>query len=405
MNRTLRFCVTALALVAAAAPASAKTIYSFGGLGDPVQRTDVRALGMGGAGMALADGFSFSMANPALLGAIRVPIMSSRYVIQRRSIEGLDGRSHTLSDSDIGAIRVALPVKQGSVLGIGLEPLTDMDFSLTDSVSTGPLPYRLRIEGTGGVQSVSLAFGQKIDRFYVGTRLDVVVMGTVSETWTRGFGSELQPDATNVSHVQYLDTSDRFVRTYRGMVPALGAVYTPTQSLYLGLSLQPRRTITQTETLKNFFAERGLQEGTTVKSDVDLPASISLGAAYRAGHSWLAALDMTRTYWGGTGAGRYDTVELAAGGLYRMESGDLLSRRKRLEFTGGLHYRSLYYPTATADQIAEKGLSLGITVPLRWGGGGRAHYVIEFGSRGDTGQHGVSERYIMQTFAISGFLR
>lgn len=408
----IRAFTTAAVLFAAAglgllAPtgASGKTIYSLNSLGDPVRRINVRSLGMGGAGLALADGYNLSMGNPALLGSVPFPGMSSRFMVQRRSVKATDGASHAMSDGDFGALRVALPIRGGTVVGFGLEPITDMDFGLTDSVATGPEPYRLTITGSGGVQAISLGLGQRLGDLYLGARLDMVVLGTVSETWKRDFASEVYEDADRRGTVDYLDTSDHFVRTFRGYVPAFGAVYQPAQKWYVGMTLQPRRSIRQTETLKNAFAERGFEEGVATKSDVDLPATVGIGLAYDAGYRWKAAMDLTRSMWGGTGAGRHDTVEWAAGGLYRMGSDDPLSRSRRLEFTGGIHYRSLYFRTPRGGQVAERGLSLGVTVPLRRGGAGRFHYAIEVGTRGDTDAHGLSERYIMQVFSISGFVR
>jgi hypothetical protein len=407
--RKLRYAFVAVGLVFLAwTPVGAKTIYSLNGLGDPVRRIDARSLGMGGAGMALADGYNLSMANPALLGAFRFPAMSSRYMLQRRTIKSEDGSSHVMSDGDFGAIRVAFPVKEGTVLGFGLEPLTDLDFGLTDTVSTGPVPHRLTITGTGGVQALSVAFGQRVGQFYVGGRLDMVVLGTVSELWERKFGSAVSADGDPVSPrgvVEYMDTSDQFVRTFRGFTTAFGAIYHPLDPWYIGFTIQPNHGIRQTETMKNFFSQSGIEEGIVAESDVDLPGSFGLGAAYRSGYRWMAAMDFTRTLWAATAPGRYDTIEWSAGGLYRSGSTDLMSRSKRLEYTGGLHYRTLYFATARGGQISEKGLSLGVTVPLKRAGGGRFHYMLEFGSRGNAEKHGLSERYIMQTISLSGFLR
>jgi hypothetical protein len=404
--RKLRCAFLAIGLLfLARTPIGAKTIYSLSGLGDPVRRVDVRSLGMGGAGLALADGFNLSMANPALLGAFHFPSISSRYMLQRRTIESDDGSSHVMSDGDFGAIRAALPLKDGSVLGVGLEPITDMDFGLTDSVTTGPVPHRLTITGTGGVQALSVAFGQRVGPFLLGGRLDMVVLGSVSELWEREFGSEVGVDADGRGMVAYMDTADEFVRTFSGYTTAFGAIYHPLDPWYFGFTFQPEHGIRQTETLSNFFAQRGVEEGTVVKSDVDLPGSFGLGAAYRSDYRWMAAMDLIRTFWAGTAPGRHDTVEWSAGGLYRSGSSDMMSRSKRLEYTGGVHYRTLYFETARGGQVSEKGVSLGVTVPLKRSGGGRFHCMLEFGSRGDSEEHGVSERYIMQTLSLSGFLR
>jgi len=201
-----------------------------------------------------------------------------------------------------------------------------------------------------------------------------------------------------------LDTQDQFVRTHRGVQPSVGGLYTPLDKLTVGLTLKGGSTIKQTQIFRNIFATRGFEEDVSTKVDVKLPGSIGLGIAYNSGYKWLAALDFERAFWGNTGNGRFDTSELAGGVLYRTGEQDPFSRKRRLELMAGLHQRSLYFRTISGEQIKEVGASLGITLPFQKGVG-KFRYVIEFGNRGDASQHGVSERYIKQTFAISGWLR
>jgi hypothetical protein len=399
------FTALTVCLVASGDPASAKTVYSLNGLGDPVRRVDVRSLGMGGAGSALADGRNFGLVNPALLGSFSGPAMNSRYTVQRRSLKDDGGQSHVLSDGDVGALQVVIPAWRRTVLGFGIEPLTDMDFAVTDSIATAPLPYRLGIDATGGMQSFTVAAGHAVGQFYVGARLDLIVLGTISEVWTREFGSEETGDLDGRSVIEALDTSDRFVRTFQGAVPAVGGIYRPNEGWYVGLALQAGRKITQKETLYNFFAQRGFSEGIESESKIELPSSFAVGVAYVPGPRWEAALDITGAFWGDTAPGRHNTLMVAGGGLYRTGSDDPLARRRRFELTGGLHYRSLYFSMPGGEQVGEMGISFGVTFPLKKGGGGWFSYAIELGSRGDTEAHGLSERYIMQTFSLSGFLR
>ena len=128
---------------------SAKSIFSFNGVGDSERRVDVRARGMGGAGRALADSQNFSSANPALMAAFSRAGLQSRFFVQRRSLN--DGHSrHVVSEGDIGAFQVVLPVLDGTVLGVGLEPLTDLDFDLVKLDSTHQFPTHC-----GSVQPVA----------------------------------------------------------------------------------------------------------------------------------------------------------------------------------------------------------------------------------------------------------
>ena len=385
--------------------AEAGSVFSFNGLGDPFSRVDVRARGMGGAGRALADGLNFSSANPALLSSFTRAGLSSLYFVQRRTLQDNTGANHVISDGDVGPLQVVLPVGKAVVLGIGLEPLTDMDFSLTSTVNTGQFPHVLTIDGSGGIQALSVGAGKKFGRFAAGARLDLAILGTVNETWKREFTNSTNIGSDGLALPQFLDTQDQYVRTHRGAQASMGGLYDLSEKFSLGMALKAGSTIKQTQIFRNIFATRGFEDDVSTKVDVKLPGSIAMGVAYNSGYRWLAAVDYERAFWGGTAPGRFDTSELAGGVLFRTGEKDPFSRKRRLELMAGLHQRSLYFATISGDQVKEIGASLGIAIPFQRRGVGEFRYVLEFGNRGDASQHGVSERYIRQTFAISGWLR
>lgn len=391
--------------------ASAKSIFSFNGVGDSERRVDVRARGMGGAGRALADSQNFSSANPALLAAFSRAGLQSRFFVQRRSLN--DGRSrHVVSEGDIGAFQVVLPIRDGTVLGVGLEPLTDLDFDLVSVDSTSSVPYTLRVSATGGIQAFTFGLAHRWGGFLLGGNLSVISIGTITETWTKDFGLQgpdgsvgsFLLDANNRQIPEFLNSEDRYVRTHSGAQPTIGAVYTRNGRWFFGTAFRAASTVTQTRILRNFFSEIGFEDETQSKLDIKMPASIGVGLAYRMGSRWLAALDFERAFWEKTETGRYDTTDLAGGVLYRTGDPDPHSARRRIELTAGAYYRSLYFKTAGDSQIDETGVSLGIALPFETRGAGSFRYVVEFGRRGDVTRHGASERFVMQTFSVSGWL-
>ncbi len=390
---------------------AAKSIFSFNGVGDAERRVDVRARGMGGAGRALADSQNFSSANPALLAAFSRAGLQSRFFVQRRSLD--DGqRRHVVSDGDIGAFQIVLPIRSGTVFGAGLEPLTDLDFDLVRVVSSTAIPYELRVNATGGIQAFTFGAAQRWGSLMLGGNLSIISIGTIKETWTKDFSSSgpngesksFLLDSNNRQIPEHLNSEDRYVRTHRGAQPALGAIYNRNGVWFFGAAIRAATTVTQTRILRNFFAEIGFEEETRSTLDLKMPASVGVGLAYRPGYRWLAALDYERAFWEKTESGRYNTTDLAGGFLYRFGDPDRRTTRRPIELTAGAHYRSLYFKTEGNAQIDELGVSLGISLPFETRGAGSFRYVIEFGRRGDVTAHGATERFVMQTFSLSGWL-
>lgn len=387
MMRILLALGLALAL---ALQAQANTIFSFSGIGDPIRRVDARSRSMGGAGRSLADGLNFSSHNPALLASFRRAAASVQFAAQHRFLGG----ERAVSDGDVGAFQVVLPMGRGPVLGIGLEPLTDMDFGAVADRGTGDLAYRLEVDATGGIQAISIGIGHRFGRkLFVGGRVNWVAMGTLNETWLKRFDRE-----------GVFFSRDEITRTHRGWSPSVGIVVMPTSRWSLGANVDIGGDIRQRQVQKNRFVDQNHAREVATESDVALPRELGAGVTYLSGYRWLASVDVSRGFWAGTGSGRFNTWDVSAGMLWRTGSPDLLVRSRRFELCAGAHYRSLYFPTASGEQIGEWGASFGLALPFK-NNSGRFRYVVEVGRRGNRATHGASERFIQQVFSVVGFIR
>lgn len=370
--------------------AFADSVFSFEGLGNAVRRIDARSRSMGGAGRALIDGRNFSTNNPALLAGFRHSSVSAQFVTQKRFLSG----SGSINDGDVGGFHIVIPFNAGTVFGVALEPLTDMDFGVVDTVGTGNLGYQMSLDASGGIQAVSLGLAQHFgQKFYAGVRVDWVALGTFNEKWTKTFFGQ------NVFF-----SNDEITRTHRGWVPALGMVYTPTNKWSLAANAQLGQNIRQRTILTTRFVAVNADTEIETVRDVKLPTLIGGGISYLAGYRWLAVLDVERGFWNKTDAGRFNTWDVSIGGLIRTGSPDLLARSRRWEINGGFYYRSLYFPTASGKQVSELGASFGVAIPLKKQSG-RFRYVLEVGSRGNEADHGVSEKFIKQSFAVTGIFQ
>ena len=371
-------------------PAQANTIFSFAGIGDPIRRVDARSRSMGGAGRSLADGLNFSSHNPALLASFRRAAASVQFAAQHRFLSG----ERAVSDGDVGAFQVVLPMGRGPVLGIGLEPLTDMDFGAVADRGTGDLAYRLEVDATGGIQAISIGLGHRFGRkLFVGGRVNWVAMGTLNETWVKRFDRE-----------GVFFSRDEITRTHRGWSPSVGIITMPTPRWSLGANVDIGGDIRQRQVQKNRFVDQNHAREVATESDVALPRELGAGVTYLSGYRWLASVDVSRGFWAGTGSGRFNTWDVSAGMLWRTGSPDLLVRSRRFELCAGAHYRSLYFPTTSGEQIGEWGASFGLALPFK-NNSGRFRYVVEVGRRGNRATHGASERFIQQVFSVVGFIR
>ena len=371
-------------------PARADTIFSFSGIGDPIRRVDARSRSMGGTGRALADGLNFSSHNPALLGAFRRTAASVQFAAQHRFLSG----ERAVNDGDVGAFQVVLPMGRGPVLGIGIEPLTDMDFGAVADRGTGDLAYRLEVEATGGIQAISFGLGHRFGRkLFVGGRVNWVAMGTLNESWVKNFERE-----------DVFFSRDEITRTHRGWSPSVGIIYAPTARWSLGANVDIGGDIRQRQVQRNRFVEQNHAREVATESDVKMPREFGAGITYLSGYRWLASVDVSRWLWAGTGSGRFDTWDIGAGMLWRTGSPDPLVRSRRFELCAGAHYRSLYFPTTSGEPIGEWGASFGIALPFQKDSG-RFHYVVEVGRRGNRATHGASERFIRQVFSVVGLVR
>lgn len=372
----------------------AQTVFSFNGVGAVIQRFDARSRGMGGSGRALVDGENFSSANPALLAAFLRASLNSFYSVQLRSLNDAKKNHYNFTDGDIGAFQLVLPIRRGTVLGIGLEPVSILNFELVDMVGTGTLQHELTVEGSGGIQALSLGIGYRASRkVYLGARLDLIAFGTINETWTKIYNDP-----------SILFSQDLILRSHRGILPTLGVIYTPNRSWSVGFDIQAGQKVRQTRKLRNLFHGLGIDNEIKSESNVRFPFKLGSGMVYTTGYRWLVALDAERAFWAQTEKGRHDTINLSGGLLYRTGNQDLLVESKRIELMAGIHYRSLYFQTVSGLQISEIGGSLGLAVPLGRGSS-KFRYVVELGKRGDVIRSGISEGFILQTLSFSGWVR
>jgi hypothetical protein len=373
--------------------ANAGSIFSFNGQGYPVRRLDARSTGMGGTGRALVDGNNLASFNPALLGGFQRPAMFAQFSLQRRSVKDLSS-SLAVADGDVSAIKVVFPFRFRGALSIGMEGLTDVDITVVDTLGTGGEEHLLGLKGTGGIGALVFGYGQKVGNIlFLGAQMDLMAVGTLTESWSKDL----------LADPQAFFSLDNVTRSQKGAQFSFGIVYAPS-NLSLALVGKPKATVTQRILLENRLTANAITASALeTERDIQFPATIGFGLAYAKTRRWIFALDGEYAAWESTGAGRFNTTEIAAGLQFQTRPGNSLGIGRKYDIMGGVYRRTLYFATTSGEQISEIGISAGVAVPFK-SNSGAFWWTIELGRRGDVQTHGASETFIKQTFSIAGLV-
>jgi hypothetical protein len=229
--RRLTAAVAVLVLLVLSSGAAAFTLAEWERYGYAVPAYDARALAMGGAGLAAADGARGLGFNPALLAKAKgvdvavtglvVLAEESRQTPLHDSFDGVIGYNTYAMNSGVydrysGSIayRPELKLEMMPTIGIGYGTRIDMSYTYhvqyrDPDFQTEPADkvlYDYYVEGEGGVDALSVGLGQEVaNDVYVGIGVDFLVgEHDVDERWVYPVDSE-EEDAH--SWARYKDMS------------------------------------------------------------------------------------------------------------------------------------------------------------------------------------------------------
>lgn len=364
--------------------ARAQTPLTAIGLGYPVVPVDGRAAGLGGTGLGLLGG-SFSLINPADMTQHTSPSFGLSFAGEEVDIEG--GRAPI----DIGrqrftVIRAMAPYR-GWSLGIAFGGAFDQDWTVrfqdTLHLFDGDVPFEETREHDGGISTIDFSAARRVGHVSLGVSAQRLT-GSLRQTFNRAF------------------------KLPKGEAPSLGATGGSTILSYgawrfkmgAGIQVGDRFMVSGVVTLPSTLTvER--QDSTRASVDVDLPASVEVGASARVTSNLLVA--------GSAGWGGWSDV----GDIRDSQSHDITWFGAGLEYTaltlfGGelpvrLGARRTELPFSLGDEALDE---TAITGGFGWifrGGAAEVNLGIEVGTRGDILADGVEEGF--QRFTVSFSLR
>jgi len=375
--------IIALVLVEAALAGS---IFSRRGVGLLRYRDNVRAIGMGGVGIALNDSIAFYFLNPASLTRINLTRIQGDFRYERASIDLGAGDNGLLSDGGVNSLGLAIPVKHGQVVALGVRPYSFSDFQFLREDSTGTES----LSSLGGISELYLGYARQLGAWRVGATADFY-FGRLDRIW------RLNHESSEIRN-----SEDVLNRQVTGVSLHFGAQIQPGPWRFGSAMGLPTRLNVTTElnTLPGFTGVIG-------KSKLKLPFWWSAGLGYAPNRRWLLSADYRTQKWGSVepaellGDRGADSFELSFGGEYITSVDALSGYYKRVSYRFGGNYQQLPYEEPVGKNVKQLTVNFGLGLPFGRGYN-RIDFAVELGKRGNLTDNLVKENIVLVHVGIIG---
>jgi len=385
-------CVLGIAL---SGTARANSVFSVGGMGEPVLAEPARIRALGGSGIAEHGPREISLVNPASLAEVNRLILEGTILPEMRRISTLSYPDETAKETIFPSLRGAIALPGRIVLGGAYVTARNAAFRVYGVASAG-VPSAIRVDGAGGMNYVRVSLAHGVNqRFRIGVDYDFIV-GNYIERWARTYADSGTQQGRDTLETNW-DKKGRFrfgAQWVQGDF-ALGGVYELSRALTLETSRRayglyvkdPDRTLTLPSGFIVGFsapvAGRLRAVAQYGRSGWDRSSLQSDLVDFRAEQRFSAGVERKRST--GDGLGLFERIPLRLGGYY-LQWPDLLPLAGAADVNGGV------------DKVDEWGVSLGTGLTSQ-DRGGSVDFSLEAGSRGNRDTLGASEKFLR--FAVS----
>lgn len=375
-----------MGLIVFAETAAAGSIFSRRGLGLLRYRDNVRAIGMGGVGIALNDSISFYFLNPASLTRINLTRIQGDFRYERASIDLGVGDTGLFSDGGVNSLGLAIPVKHGQVVAFGVRPYSFSDFQFLREDSTGTES----LSSLGGISELYLGYARQLGAWRVGATADFY-FGRLDRIWRLNYESS-----------EIRNSEDVLNRQVTGVSLHFGAQIQPGRwRLGSAVGLPTRLNVTtELNTLPGFT-------GVVGKSKLKLPLWWSAGLGYAPNRRWLLSADYRTQKWGSVepaellGDRGTDSFELSLGGEFIPSVDALSGYFKRVSYRFGGNVQQLPYEEPIGKSVKQMTVNFGLGLPFGRGYN-RIDLAVELGKRGSLTDNLVKENIVLVHVGIIG---
>jgi hypothetical protein len=381
--------VLAVAVFAAAPPASGNSILSIGGLGEPQLEEAARLRALGGAGAAEHGPRDISLVNPASLSDVDRILLQLTVLPAIRRVSANGVPSENVHETTFPSARAVIALPGKIVLGGSYLAGTDAEFTVVRDENDGA-PSTVKVDGSGGINFLRVSLARRMaPALLLGVDWEVIA-GSYRETWLRTFSDSGLAPARDTLEVRYAKKGRwRIGAQLVKQEWALGAVFETSQSL----PLEERRSTpgaTETITDRPLTIPTGFAVGISAPlreryravaqyrranwSRSSLPSDL---VDFRALQRFSVGLERKRAT--GDGGSFWDRLPLRLGG-YLLQWPDLLPRAGATDLSGG------------SAAVNERAITLGLGLLTKDRGGG-LDVALELGARGNKSDLGVDEKF------------
>lgn len=382
------------------------SMYSYLGLGMPLDYRSSLGSSMGVTGVALTNRVGTTFANPALYSSAYFTTAGGGFGYRNLNATDRTGTSSN-SQADALALQIVFPIVREKIgFSFGMLPITENSYrasTLMESVAgTDTLRYLSTLTGTGGLNRMEFGMGAAITHWLSVGYAPSLVFGSLRNHETIEFqvigyqNLDRQRILSNIGLGHKFGVFSTFTKlfgTNDGLY--IGASYSLPVDLNSDLLVRERQAINGTTQIEDTKFGRGENQ---------LPSELILGAAYNPNRSWLGTVEWMHQNWGsysdfdGNTPNYMKSRSKIGGGIQYIPDGRSdYALLNRFMYRGGVSYDTGHLQFSDTS-ISTLVFSAGLGIPSR-AAGSSIDLSVDYGLRGTTSHDLVREQII--TFRVS----
>lgn len=394
----------------------AQSPYAQFGFGDIEPMTNIRMLGMGGAGAGLVHLQQINLKNPAALGFNRQNVTFEAAFAGRSTWLSNGNANQNIISGNIRYLALLLPItKKSWTIMLGGAPYSGANARLvTDAVVDGAPDFLIRnirvIEG--GLNQFYLTNAFRLNKnVSVGVQTSYVLGAIKREN--RGYfltpvynsSNQLVRHSNSGETVAQVTSQEIYrILEFKPSVSYLGKIR-ETNSLSVGASFTFNQSVNSRQEFMNKQLHRPSREfsmygDTTLLAEqtVKLPAMYQLGVAYYKGTKWVLAGDYTFIDYTQYNSFAPTNVfvnahKIEAGWEYIPNINAIRGLHKRMSYRLGAYYKRTPIKI-NGTQISDFAATFGVGLPVGRSGIGMLNFAFQAGQRGTLSNGLIRENYL-----------